>query len=85
MKYMQHPDQTYETYTWNAYVSAELDTHGHPSREQQMAHAYTGPALLSWLPTLVILSLLSPRMHGPHTPHGATTFAYAQLSMFYHR
>ena len=36
MKQMQHPDDTYETYTWNAYASAELDTHDHPSREQQM-------------------------------------------------
>jgi hypothetical protein len=33
---MQHPDETYETYTWNAYTGVELDTHGHPSREQQM-------------------------------------------------
>jgi hypothetical protein len=44
---MQHPDQTYETYTWNSYAGAELEAHGHPSREQQMAHEDAGPMLLS--------------------------------------
>jgi hypothetical protein len=36
MKQIQHPDEIYEACTWNAYAGVELDTHGHPSREQQM-------------------------------------------------
>jgi hypothetical protein len=64
IKHMKHTSETH-------IPSVELDAHGHPSREQQMAHIDAGPSSSHELPGWSFSlwsphTLVTPRMNGPH-------------------